>query len=190
MILKILLLLSLFNWNVVGKAEKHLGKYYEYDVILSDGYFAVNDKLYIGNFFVICCIMYYIYLYILIYFEFNSITLNNNNDINNNGNDDDDDFNSRQDLRYFSWYHLALSALFSAILFNCKQIYTKLRYPQRLSIVVCYIDVIKTDNHRFGILIANDDTGIENGIANGDNNVDVNSDDKKEQDQRPNYQNL
>jgi hypothetical protein len=45
-ILKILLLLSLFNWNVVGKAEKHLGKYYDYDVILSDGYPFDDGKIY------------------------------------------------------------------------------------------------------------------------------------------------
>ena len=42
MILKVLLLLSLFNWNLIGKAEKHLSKYYETQVILSDGY-PFND---------------------------------------------------------------------------------------------------------------------------------------------------
>lgn len=40
--LKIFLLLSLFNWNLVGKAEKHLSKYYDTEVILSEGY-PFND---------------------------------------------------------------------------------------------------------------------------------------------------
>ena len=48
--LKIFLLLSLFNWNLVGKAEKHLSKYYDTEVILSDEYPFNDGNIHRGDF--------------------------------------------------------------------------------------------------------------------------------------------
>ena len=44
--IQLLTILLLLNWNLESKAEKHLTKYYDYEVILSDGYDFHDGKIY------------------------------------------------------------------------------------------------------------------------------------------------